>query len=258
MQRKIAAILSAYDDLIENNSRRIAILEEMAQNFYREWFVHFRFPGHEDVPLIERSDGQGVIPAGWEVVALGEIAEEVRRSVHPTEIDPNTPYLGLGHLPKKSIALSEWGTASETQSTKLVFKKGEILFGKIRPYFHKVGVAPVDGVASSDTIVIVPKSPEWFPLVLGCVSSVDFVDHATQTSKGTKMPRADWNVLVNYPVAVPPHKILCQFNQIVENAVGFILNTIHRNANLRQTRDLLLPRLVSGELDVGELAVGVM
>ncbi len=115
------------------------------------------------------------MPAGWEVVTLGDIARDVRRGVQPNQIDPETPYFGLEHLPRKSIALAEWGTASEVQSTKLAFKKGEILFGKIRPYFHKVGVAPVDGVCSSDTIVIVPKAPEHFAIVLGCVSSEEFV-----------------------------------------------------------------------------------
>jgi len=136
-QQKIAAILSAYDDLIENNKRRIAILEAMAQSLYREWFVHFRFPGHEKKSMVESA--LGMIPEGWEVVRLGDIAQEVRRSVNPEAIDPETPYFGLEHLPRKSIALADWGTAKEVQSTKLAFKKGEILFGKIRPYFHKVG-----------------------------------------------------------------------------------------------------------------------
>ncbi len=104
-QRKIASILSAYDDLIENTRRRIAILEEMAQSLYREWFVHFRFPGYEKKRLIELD--LGLIPEGWEVVKLGDIAKELRRGINPESIDPETPYFGLEHLPRKSIALSE-------------------------------------------------------------------------------------------------------------------------------------------------------
>ena len=253
VQRKIAAILSAYDDLIENNTRRIAILEEMAQALYREWFVHFRFPGHEGVRMVDSP--LGLIPKEWEVRQLGDIAEQVRRNVKPDEVDPETPYFGLGHLPKKSIALSEWGVADETKSTKMVFRRGEILFGKIRPYFHKVGVTPVDGVCSTDAIVIVPKSPEHFSLVLACVSSKEFVDHATQTSQGTKMPRADWKVLVKYPLVIPPESILSQFNEFVESVVAQIQNIIFRNHNLRHTRDLLLPRLISGEVDVSDLGI---
>jgi type I restriction enzyme, S subunit len=242
-QRKIAAILSAYDDLIENNTRRMRILEEMAQAIYQEWFVRFRFPGHEGVKMV---DG---VPEGWEVRPLGDIAREIRRSVQPDQIDPETPYLGLEHLPRKSIALTEWGKASEVQSTKLAFMKGVILFGKIRPYFHKVGVAPVDGVCSSDIIVIVPESLEYYALVLCCVSSEAFVESATLTSQGTKMPRANWDVLTKYSVAVPPDQLLSQFNQIMQGIIDLIQNLVFRNRNLRQTSNMLLPRLISGDLD---------
>ncbi len=255
LQRKIAAILSAYDDLIENNTRRIAILEEMAQSLYREWFVHFRFPGHEKKRLVESE--LGLIPEGWEAVKLGDIAQEIRRGVNPESIDPETPYFGLEHLPRKSIALSEWGTAKEIQSTKLLFKKGEILFGKIRPYFHKVGVAPIDGVCSTDTIVIVPRAEEYFAISLCCVSSDEFVNHATQTSQGTKMPRANWDVLVRYSIVIPPSPILNRFNEFVREVVMQIQNLIYRNRNLRQTRDLLLPKLISEEVDVERLDIHI-
>ena len=173
IQRKIAAILSAYDDLLENNVRRIKVLEDVARTIHREWFVNFRFPGHEKMKTFKSE--VGLIPEGWVVKKLGDIAQETRRSVNPNEIDPKTPYIGLEHIPRKSIALSEWGTADEVQSTKLVFRKGEILFGKIRPYFHKVGVAPLDGVCSTDTIVILPKAPRYFAIVLAYVSSEEFV-----------------------------------------------------------------------------------
>lgn len=238
LQRKIAAVLSAYDDLIEVDTRRIRILEQMAQAVYREWFG--------------KVDPQA-LPEGWRVGQLGDIAMEVRRSVQPDQIDPATPYFGLEHLPRNSIALSEWGTAREVQSTKLEFSEGAILFGKIRPYFHKVGVAPIDGVASSDTIVISPKEVAYFGLVLSSVSSEDFVNHATQTSKGTKMPRADWGVLVKYPILLPPQDILIRHNDFVHDTVELIKTLIFVDRNLRRTRDLLLPRLVGGDLDVGAI-----
>jgi len=252
-QRKIAAILSAYDDLIENNTRRIKILEEMAQALYREWFVNFRFPGHEKVRMVDSELGPK--PEGWVAMRLGDVAEEVRRGVNPEEVDPETPYFGLEHLPRKSIALSEWGTADQVNSTKLAFRKGEILFGKIRPYFHKVGVAPVNGICSSDTIVISPKKPDYFSIVLCCVSSEDFVNHSTQTSQGTKMPRANWKVLVNYPVMLPPDPLKSNFDNLVRDVVSQIQNMIHRNRNLRRTRDYLLPKLISGEIDVEGLEI---
>jgi type I restriction enzyme S subunit len=255
VQQKIASILSAYDDLIENNLRRIKILEEMAQSLYREWFVKFRFPGHQKVKMVDSPLGK--MPEGWEAKRLGDIAEDMRRGVIPSEVPPDTPYIGLEHLPRKSIALSQWGFADDVQSTKFKFKRGEILFGKIRPYFHKVGFAPIDGICSSDTIVIADKDHKWYPLLLCCVSSEDFVAHATQTSKGTKMPRADWEVLKKYPIPVPPPSLLTKFNSILENNLGLIESLIFRNHNLRQTRDLLLPKLISGELDVSELDITI-
>lgn len=253
LQRCIANALSAYDDLIENNKRRIQILERMAQALYREWFVNFRFPGHAKVKFV--GSPLGKIPQGWTPGMLGAIAHEVRRGVNPDEIEPDTPYIGLEHIQRKSIALSEWGSAKEVQSTKLAFKKGEILFGKIRPYFHKVGVAVVDGVCSTDAIVILPKKPEHFALVLACVSSEQFVSHATQTSQGTKMPRANWDVLTKYPLPVPPAPLLSIFSESVNDAVGLIQNSVFKNRILRRTRDLLLPKLISGALDVSKLEI---
>ncbi len=255
IQRKIAAILSAYDDLIENNTRRIAILEEMAQAIYQEWFVNFRFPGHENVKLVDSPLGQ--IPEGWEATTVGNLAINERRSVKPQEVDPETPYVGLEHIPRKSITLTEWGVAADIESTKHRFKEGEILFGKIRPYFHKVVVVPFDGICSSDAIVIVPRQVTYFPAVLCCVSSVPFVDHATQTSQGTKMPRANWDILTNYPLPIPTDDLLEEFNDIVGNIVSTLKTLMLKTRNLRTTRDLLLPKLISGKLDVEDLDIDV-
>ena len=252
-QNKIVNIISAYDRLIENNTRRIKILESMAQTIYQEWFVKFRFPGHEQVKMVESE--LGLIPEGWEVKELGDIASEVRRSIKPEMVDPKTPYLGLEHIPRKSIALSEWGLAEDIKSTKLIFKEREILFGKIIPYFHKVGVAPINGICSSDIIVIYPKCLDYFGLTLCCVSSEYFVSHATQTSQGTKMPRANWKVLIKYPIVLPPAHLLQEFNDFVENIVSQIQHLIFKNINLCKTRDLLLPKLISGQIDVENLEI---
>ena len=252
-QQKIAAILSAYDDLIENNTRRIKILEDMAQTLYQEWFVHYRFPGHENVPMVESE--LGPIPQGWDVGQLGSLAESIRRNVKKGKVDQDTPYFGLEHLPRKSIALSNWESVDSINSSKLIFNKDEILFGKIRPYFHKVGVAPLNGICSSDTIVIRPKRNEYFAITLSHVSSEHFIDYATATSQGTKMPRANWEVLAKYPLILPSLEILQKFNYLVQDLVAKIHNLIFRNANLCQTRDLLLPKLISGEIDVSELDI---
>jgi type I restriction enzyme S subunit len=251
IQQRIAGILSAYDGLIENSQRRIRILEEMARALYREWFVHFRFPGHETVPCVPSPLGE--IPQGWEVKRLGEIAEEVRRNVSKGQLEDPTPFVGLEHIPRRSLALDAWETTSEIGSNKLGFKKGEVLFGKIRPYFHKVSIAPFDGLCSADTIVVRSRAPEHYAIVASCVSSDEFVALATSTSNGSKMPRASWSVLADYPVSIPPAELAGQFSSILEPAIDQMQSLVFQIQNLQKTRYLLLPRLLSGQIDVEAL-----
>ena len=242
-QRKIAGILSAYDDLIENNLRRIRILEEMAQSLYREWFVHFRFPGHKSTKMTDSP--LGPIPEGWEVKKLGDIAEDLRRGIPKGELNEPSPYVGLEHIPRKSLALDDWETVTELGSNKLLFEPNEILFGKIRPYFHKVSVAPFHGICSADTIVIRAKQPGHRALTTACVSSEAFVAHASATANGAKMPRANWKVLIEYPLTLPPSDLLTKFSKFYEDGVAQQQALVRRNQTLRQTRDLLLPKLLS-------------
>ncbi|MBI5263651.1 MAG: restriction endonuclease subunit S [Bradyrhizobium sp.] len=245
VQKRAGAILSAYDDLIENNRRRMALLEEAARQLYREWFVRLRFPGHEHIRI---TNG---VPEGWERNTLGDLCEEVRESVKPDALEPSTPYIGLEHMPRRSISLSEWGTAEQVTSSKHRFRQGDILFGKIRPYFHKVGVAFVDGVASSDAIVIRPLDSALHGLVLMTVSSDLFVAVTAQTMReGSKMPRADWKQMQAYRVPLPPHGLLSSFESVVRSTVEQLKTLTFANHKLRAARDLLLPRLMSGEIAV--------
>jgi type I restriction enzyme S subunit len=253
IQRKIAAILSPFDDLIENNTRRIKLVEEMAQRIYREWFIDFRYPGHEDVPLVDST--LGPIPEGWRWKELGEIAAEARLAVDPGSVDPATPYVGLEHMPQRSIAIAGWGLAADAGSQKYQFKAGDVLFGKIRPYFHKVVVPPVDGICSTDAIVIRSRTPWLSGLVLAVVSSDAFVDEAVQTSQGTKMPRANWNVLERYPVPFPPLVLIESFGSFMDDTVAVIHRLVMSNRSLGAIRDLLLPRLIAGEIDVSDLDI---
>ncbi|MHB8530954.1 MAG: restriction endonuclease subunit S [Caulobacteraceae bacterium] len=251
-QQRIAGILSAYDDLIEVNQRRIAILEEMARRLFEEWFVWFRFPGHDGVAL--ESTAQGPLPRGWTAKALEDSAKEIRDGVLPVDVDGTTAYVGLEHIPRRSTTLTETGRAETVTSTKLRFRRGDVLFGKIRPYFHKVAFAAAEGVTSSDTIVIRPNEPACSPYVLGLVSSDPFVAHAVATSNGTKMPRADWKVLKRYPLAQPPPELLKRYNDSAGAGLELCANLARQNACLRAARDLLLPKLISGEIQVDAAA----
>jgi type I restriction enzyme S subunit len=153
-------------------------------------------------------------------------------------------------MPRRSIALSEWGTGDGLESNKFGFKKGEILFGKLRPYFHKVGVAPVDGVCSTDIVVVTPRWPAWFGFVLGHVSSVEFVEYTDAGSTGTKMPRTSWADMGRYEIVLPPQFVAETFTTLVRPWIERIIAGIHESRTLAALRDALLPKLISGELQV--------
>jgi type I restriction enzyme S subunit len=263
-QRAIAHILGTLDDKIELNRRMSETLEAMARALFKSWFVDFdpvrakaegRDPGLPQ-PLADLFPSRlvdselGEIPQGWEVGTFGDVAEHVRRSVRPGEIDSDTPYIALEHMPKRCIALSEWGTGDGLESNKFEFKRGEVLFGKLRPYFHKVGVAPVDGVCSTDIVVVAPRAHAWFGFVLGHASSVEFVDYTDAGSTGTKMPRTSWEQMARYELGLPPEAVAATFIDLIQPSVDRIVAGVHESRALAALRDALLPRLISGELRV--------
>jgi type I restriction enzyme S subunit len=263
-QRAIAHILGTLDDKIELNRRMNETLEAMARALFKSWFVDFdpvrakaegRDPGVPQ-PLADLFPGRlvaselGEIPKGWAVGRLGDIAVHPRRASQPDSIEPDTPYIALEHMPKRCIALSDWGVAEGLESNKFQFKKGEILFGKLRPYFHKVGVAPVDGVCSTDIVVVVPREPHWFGFVLGMMSSDEFVEYTNAGSTGTKMPRTSWGDMARYDLVLPSDSVAEAFTKHVRASVERIIADIHESRTLAALRDALLPNLVSGELRV--------
>ena len=255
-QRRVSDVLDAYDRLIENNRRRIEILEEMARLLYREWFVHFRFPGHEDIEWVD-SD-LGPIPEGWLAGEFSDLVSEITATLAPEEIPESTPVVGLEHLPRRSTTLREWQIAADVGSRRKTFVEGDILFGKIRPYFHKVVDASISGCASTDAIVFRPKDDLLRCRALAVASSDEFVGVATATSNGTKMPRANSEILMAYRIPHPTQDVDRAFSEIVQPMDSLRKTLARKNRVLREARDLLLPRLVSGELDVSELDLSLV
>jgi len=244
-QKRVGAVLGVYGSLIDNNRRRMELLEKTARLLYQAWFLRLRFPGHEHT---RTSNG---IPQGWTRKPLNEILPDLREAANPADLDASTPYIGLEHMPRRSITLNEWGRADEVTSTKLRFKTGDILFGKIRPYFHKVGSALTDGVTSSDAIVLRPAVECFHGFALLTVSSDWFITVVSKTAKeGSKMPRADWNLMEQHQILVPPHSILLAVQETVAPILEQLRTLSFSNHKLRAARDLLLPRLMSREIAV--------
>jgi type I restriction enzyme S subunit len=244
-QARIAELLAPYEDLIENNLKRIALLEESARLLYREWFVHLRFPGHEHVPVV---DG---VPEAWTPRTFGDVVELVKDTVKPVDFTDNDIHIGLEHIPRRSFTLSEWEGVDGLASGKTRFREGDILFAKIRPYFHKVGFAIRSGIASSDALVWRVRNDEDWPLVVCAASSDHFVAVASKTVReGSKMPRADWNVLKKYGLPRPPDGLLAVFNDTILPITSQCKALALQNRALVEARDLLLPRVMSGEIVV--------
>ena len=244
-QDKIAEVLSAYDDLIDNNRRRIALLEEAARLLYREWFIHFRFPGHEHVKFI---DG---LPNGWDRRTLGDVVDVVKRTVRPSNFEEHDIHIGLEHIPRRSFTLANWEAAEGLVSGKWRFEEGDILFCKIRPYFHKVGFTMRRGLVSSDALVWRVRDEADWPVVLCATSSDHFVAVASKTVReGSKMPRADWKVLREYEIPKLPRGLLDIFNDSIQTIAAQCKTLALQNRALAEGRNLLLPRLMNGQIAV--------
>ena len=213
-QRKIAAVLSTYDDLIENNTRRIKILEEMASAIYREWFVEFRFPGHEGVEMVESE--LGLIPQGWEVGKLGDSIENIKEKIKPGKHLEPMPYVPIDCIPRRSMALTEHKPSSEAKSSLIAFKRNDILFGAMRSYFHKVIFAPFDGITRQTCFVLRSKNSDNYPFDLFTMFQDSTVEYSSNHSTGSTIPYATWDgALSRMLIVKPSNPLIEQFGSIV-------------------------------------------
>lgn len=261
IQRKIAAILSAYDDLIENNLRRIKILEEMAQNLYREWFVKFRFPGHQHARFDDSS--LGPIPEGWEVGKLGDLCLLMQSGGTPSRKKADywndatidwykTRELWDGFLFNSEERISKLGLSG---SSARLFDPGTILMA-------------IYGAPTVGRLGIVTKAATCNQAALGMRADPDKISqyylfyallglrgHFNSIAQGAAQQNISKCKVAEAECLVPPLNLINEFTGLVEPIWGALRNLQTKNTTLRRTRDLLLPRLISGEVDVSELDI---
>ena len=254
-QCKIGSILSAYDDLIENNARRIEILEEMARMIHQEWFVKFRFPGHEKIKMV---DG---IPEGWPPIKVTEAIEFNPRIKVPKETEK--PYVAMGEISENSMLVSV--TEIRTGNSGSKFQNGDTLFARITPCLEngKTGFVQFlpsdDAVAIGSTEFIVMRSktlcPEYVYLL---ARDEDFRENAIKSMSGASgRQRVSKECFDKFFIAHPDDDIVSLFSDTVSPLFKEIHVLTQKNTNLRTTRDLLLPKLISGEVDVSELDIAI-
>lgn len=261
VQRKIGTILSAYDDLIENNLRRIKILEEMAQLLYRGWFVNFRYPEHEKTRLV--GSPLGTVPAGWPVRPLAELTETQYGYTETSRDDPVGPrYLRGMDINKNSYI--DWSVVpycpvGSDDLPKYKLNIGDIVVIRMADP-GKVGIveADVDAVFASYLVRVKIKSESLTPYYLfHFLLSERYQSYISGASTGTTRKSASSGVITGIDIVVPPRPLLKEFEErcgLIRKQLSLLLE---KNAILRQARDLLLPKLISGQLDVSDLDIYV-
>ena len=251
VQRRIAGVLSAYDELMENSQRRIRILEAMARALYREWFVHFRFPGHEKLPRVAARLGD--IPEGWEVKKLAQFVTTKYGYTESTNADPVGPkYLRGMDINKTSyIDWSEVPYCPITRDDREAYRLnvGDVVVIRMADP-GKVGIVEqeVDAVFASYLIRVAPKDDRLSPYFLFyLMESAEYYTYISGASTGTTRKSASAGVIADYQFALPPQQLVELFERRVREIRSLLTTLLKQNVNLRRTRDLLLPRLLSGQ-----------
>lgn len=244
-QQKIASILSAYDNLIQNYKKQIEALQTAASELYKEWFVRFRFPRYQNAKF------ENGIPEGWKVARLKDIAKDVGKTITKNEINyEKDVYIPIDCIPNHNMALTEVSDIENAESSLQRFESGDILFGAMRVYFHKVILAPMQGVTRKTCFVIHAKKDIFHNYLYSLLFSNTTINYANTISVGATMPYVRWNDFIRMQCLFPSEKILNDYNKIISPIFKTIMNSYKYLSNLTQQRDLLLPRLMSGKLEV--------
>lgn len=251
-QKTIGRILSSLDRKIFSNNSIISKLEEMAKTIYEYWFLQFDFPNHEGKPYassggaMKYSEELGrAIPTDWEVITLETLLE---RNSSPFDYSSTQPTIDLSVMPQGSIMLNQLNSSNNFATNLFEMNEGDILFGSIRPYLKKAGIAPCNGVYAGTVYSYKPKNENDFNFAIITMCRDSFFDYAVQISQGTKMPVVKSENLMNYKLAYNP-QISKQFNEALQ-LKKIICSKAQENQKLAQLRDWLLPMLMNGQARV--------
>ena len=264
-QIAIAHILGTLDEKIELNRKTNETLEGIAKALFKSWFVDFdpvrakaegRPTGLPDeiselFPDSFEESELGEIPSGWESSPLSDFITEVGKKIKPSSETASNPYVPIDCISSKTLMLQDYKEGDEAKSSLVSFKKGDILFGAMRPYFHKVCIAPFDGTTRTTCLVLNSKAKDYFGFSLLTLFQESTIEFATQNSTGSTIPYIKWmNELDSLTIAVPSVELATQFNNFLEPILEKFFHGIQERKVLSELRDILLPKLVSGELRV--------
>ncbi len=267
VQRRIAAILSAYDELIENGQRRIRILEAMARALYREWFVHFRFPGHENHPRVPSP--LGGIPKGWGVASLDEVKAEQPHAIDGGPFGSKLgrkDYVAEGVPVIRGSNLSESGRFDPTSFAFVSDQKADDLRANLarpgdivvtqRGTLGQIGMIPPgtakDRFVISQSQMKITLNPEKVirEYVFFFLRSDDARQRIKNLASSSGVPHINLAVLREFQILLPPIELQRRFGRFALGTEAAIEVLQGRIRTLRRTRDLLLPRLLSGQIEL--------
>ncbi|HID73000.1 TPA: restriction endonuclease subunit S [Candidatus Micrarchaeota archaeon] len=247
VQSEISSFISAYDDLIENNRRRIQLLEQAARLLYKEWFVHLRFPGHEHVKI------KNGVPEGWEETFLPDVIDVNPKT--PIEKGKKIIYVPMSALSESGMTANIRDFAHRTSHTSVRFKKNDVLLARITPCLEngKTGLAYFlrdNEVACGSTEFIVLRGKRVSHAFTYCLArSYPFRENAIKSMIGSSgRQRVQVSCFDEYKVPLPPKHLLEMFDEIVVENFEQIRVLMDLNDKLVKARDLLLPRLMNGEI----------
>ena len=262
-QDKIAFLLKSLDEKIDNNNKINEELESMAKTIYDYWFLQFEFPNEEGKPY-KSSGGKMVwneelkreIPEGWGKGYLRDILNLHTDTISKKQIKKTDLYTPIDCLPKKKMCFYDEALIEEAQSSLIKYRKRDILLGAMRVYFHRVCIAPSDGITRTTTFVLRPKHDKNLGFSYQTINRNDSIDYATKNSIGTQQPYAVWeNNLEDFYFAMPPLELMIKYSERVENSIKLIIKNTKEIKELTSLRDFILPLLMNGQVGFRELAL---
>ncbi len=255
VQRSVADMLFAYDDLIEINERRTAILEDMAQRLFDEWFVRFRYPGHETVPLVETE--LGMVPEGWWLGTFRECAEVNPETLSPRHAPHEINYIDISSVSVGRVdAVATMEFSQAPGRARRIVRDGDVIWSTVRPNRRShallLDVAP-NTIASTGFAALRSRNSDW-AWMYEATRTDSFVGFLVGRARGSAYPAVVGADFEDVPLIVPPVDLRVKFQTQV-GPMHELASTLHRQNNkLRAARDLLLPKLISGEINVSVVA----
>jgi type I restriction enzyme S subunit len=255
-QKSISAILSSLDLKIELNSQINKNLEQITQAIFKHWFVDFEFPDENGEPY-KSSGGEmmdselGLIPKEWKINRLHELTKRNKQKIKDIKDWENKKLIDLSIMPQFSFCITNFEKGNKLKTNIYKLSEFDILFGSIRPYFGKAGFSPINGIVAGTIFSYLPVRKDLYSYILCLTTSRFFIDFIIKYSRGTKMPIINWDDFVSYKGVVPENdKLLESFNNMIMPLLKEIKENINMNQDLSNIRDVLLPKLMSGEIRV--------